>query len=122
MSRAEIFRSAERRRRLDRLAGRTARPPAPRAERTDRGSVLARPTRTVEGTVFEGRVARTGDHNYPWGVERRDQVELEKIVRQLTGAPVTLTHPQGMIRAGARAKVIGRVLSARVDGDHAVAS
>jgi hypothetical protein len=90
--------------------------PAPRrAGRTDRGSLLARPVETSYGTIFEGRAARSGRHEYPNGPEYRDLAELQRIVKQLPGAPLTLRHPVGMIADGAEAEIIGRVLRASIE-------
>lgn len=81
--------------------------------------------------MFEGRVARIhrqGDPlRYSWGDEHRDATELARIAAQLPGKPV-ITHPQAigqhpdeLLREGAPARTIGRVESARVDGEYVVA-
>lgn len=83
---------------------------------------LARPRRRGNGSVvYDGRIARTGPHQYPGRVERRDAAELARIARQMTGVPVTMAHPRGLIRDGAPARIIGAVENARVDGDFVVA-
>lgn len=92
--------------------------------RMDRASLLASPRVQSDGSViYTGRVARTGDHPYPWGVERRDESELRSIVNQLPGTPVLASHPAngGVLMRGAYGRKVGTVLSARVDGIHAVA-
>ena len=90
--------------------------------RVDRQGALAPP---VDARVFEGRVARIhhpGDAlKYQWGEEHRDATELAKVVGQLIGKPVTLAHPSGMVSEGAHAHVVGEIISARVDGEFAVA-
>lgn len=87
------------------------------------GARLAAP---VDDRIFEGRVARIhkpGDAlKYPWGEEHRDAAELAEVVRQLPGTKVTLSHPSGLLSDGVPARVIGKVISARVDGDYAVAT
>ena len=94
----------------------------PELRRDFRGSLteLSRPRVT-----FEGRVARlhtpTDPLVYDSGPEHRDAAELQRIVDQLPGLTVTLMHPPGMVADGAPAKVVGRVVSARVDGEYAVA-
>jgi len=86
--------------------------------RFDRGGITS-PTPKADGTViYSGRAARTGDHEYPWGTERRDADELRRITNQLKGAPVVTPHPTGLIREGAPANVVGEVTDAWVDGDH----
>lgn len=69
--------------------------------------------------MFSGFVARTGEHEYPWGTERRDSDELGVIVNQLIGKPVVISHPMGLIREGAAAIIVGEVMNAWVDGTHA---
>ncbi len=91
--------------------------------RTDRGGLAA----PVSAKIFEGRVARThtpADPLYygPGKNEYRDQSEVERIVKALPGLKFTNLHPEGFLRDGVEADVIGVVLSARVDGDHAVAT
>ena len=93
----------------------------------DKISTLARP---VTGTVFEGRVARThspGDplqyaHNTEHPLQTRSLEQLKNIVEQLPGKPITLGHPDDLISRGAIAQIVGKILEARVEGDHAVAS
>lgn len=89
--------------------------------RLDRGGLAA----PVSATIFEGRVARLhAPHDpleYSTGPEHRDAVELQRIVDQLAGIPVTWPHPPGLLRNGAQGKIIGRVLGGRLDGDFAVA-
>lgn len=90
--------------------------------RTDRGT-LQRPRRTADGLLVEGhaaRVHRVGDGlRYPTGEEYRDLAELRRIVDQLVGTPVTYKHPKGMISEDPRARVVGRVDAAWLDGEHA---
>jgi hypothetical protein len=80
------------------------------------------PYGAVAGVEYEGVAARV--HNpgdgltYPGRVEYRDLAELRNIVAQLPGKPVTLDHPNGLVSAST--KVVGRVVTARVDGDRAV--
>lgn len=82
---------------------------------------LERPRRLPDGSaIYSGRAARTGDHKYPWGVERRDHDELTSIVRQLPGKPVVVNHPQVLLSRGGVASIVGRVVRAEVRGDHAV--
>lgn len=71
----------------------------------------------LDGRILRGRAARTGDHHYSWGVEHRDAAELRRVVDQLPGAPLVIGHPAGMMRDGAAARVVGRVVAARVDAD-----
>jgi hypothetical protein len=82
------------------------------AQRTDRGSSLARPRVEGDRTIYAGRAGRTGPHEYPWGTEHRDAAELARIVEQLSGGaiPVRLAH------AG---PTVGRVRRSWLDGDHA---
>jgi len=80
---------------------------------------LSKPEYLSDGSaIFTGRVARTGDHSYPWGIERRDAIELQNIVRQLNDVPVTAFHPAILISQGGVARIVGKVLSgsSRVDG------
>ncbi|MDQ3295440.1 MAG: DUF2213 domain-containing protein [Myxococcota bacterium] len=85
--------------------------------RHDRGNnaPLAAP---LTGHLVEGRAARVhraGDPlRYETGPELRDDAELDAIVAQLVGKPVCVAHDRG--------RVIGRVVSARRDGDHAIAT
>lgn len=80
--------------------------------------------------MFEGRVARVhGDGDpldYSTGPEYRTRDELQRIVDQLPGCKVTLLHPDAAI-GGPRGEmsndaVVGVIVSARLDGDHAVAT
>lgn len=75
--------------------------------------------------IYEGRVARIhrdGDPlRYSWGDEYRDDEGLDQIVEQLVGKPVTLLHPEGFVSQGSPAKVVGKIIAARRDGDYAVA-
>lgn len=88
--------------------------------RTDRSlSPLSPPRSTPEGVLLEGRAARTGEHSYPWGVERRDAAELARIAAQLAGVPVVLRHPASGYVADDTPRA-GRVISARIDDDHVV--
>lgn len=82
---------------------------------------LPRPTSRGTSTIFTGRVARVGAHQYSWGTEHRDASELKRIVTQLAGKPVTLQHPAGLIKDGAAARIVGQIDRAWVDGDYAVA-
>ncbi len=84
----------------------------------------------TQSKTFIAKVARVGDHFYeansrgrgsPAGTERRDAAELRKIVSQLVGKPVTMSHPPGLIANGARADVVGKVVKSWIDGDFAVA-
>lgn len=90
--------------------------------RFDRG-ILQRPQRQGGVWILEGhaaRVHRPGDAlRYAHGDEYRDARELQKLTAQLTGLPVTLGHPPGLIKDGAKARVVGRIDSAWVDGEHA---
>lgn len=89
--------------------------------RTDRGP-LRKPQRAGAALVIEGhaaRVHRPGDPlRYAHGHEYRDAQELKRIADQLVGKPVTLGHPSGLIRDGAKAQVVGRIDAAWVDGEH----
>lgn len=93
--------------------------------RNDAGT-LAKPVRLPNGgAIVEGRVARAGPHVYrnddgSERIERRSLLELKLIVQQLAGKPITIGHPAGMISDGATAAIVGRVDSARLEGDHAV--
>ncbi len=95
--------------------------PGKEGVRQDRGGLAA----PVSATIFEGRVARLhAPHDpldYATGPEYRDAAELGRIVEQLEGIPVTLSHPPGLLRHGVEGKVIGRVVGGRLDGDFAVA-
>ncbi len=90
--------------------------------RFDRGQ-LRKPQRQSGTLVVEGhaaRVHRPGDPlRYAHGDEYRDRAELQRIVDQLPGVPVTIPHPPGLIRDGAKARVVGRVDAAWIDGEHA---
>lgn len=90
--------------------------------RFDRG-VLQRPQKRGRSLVVEGHAAREhrpGDPlRYAHGDEFRDASELRRIVDKLPGTPVTMGHPSGLIRDGAKAHVVGRVDAAWVDGEHA---
>jgi hypothetical protein len=80
-------------------------------------------------TIFIAKVARTGEHRYgdgerggrPAGTERRDSIELRKIVEQLPNKPITLGHPQGLISRGVPAKIVGKVTRSWIEGEFAVA-
>jgi hypothetical protein len=90
--------------------------------RSDRGGLAA----PVSAKIFEGRVGRThgpGDPLYygPDDLEYRDQSEVERIAAQLPGLKFTLLHPEGMLKDGSPAKIVGHVIEGRVDGNHAVA-
>lgn len=90
--------------------------------RFDRGT-LQRPLRRDGALVVEGYAARVHTPSdplrYPHGNEYRDRAELEKLVAQLPGLPVTLPHPPGLLKYGAKGRVIGRIDSAWLDGDAA---
>jgi hypothetical protein len=95
--------------------------------RLDRGGLLASP---VSGTLYEGRAARTHSTFTPLTYasgktlrsEYRDLDGLKQIIEQLPGLPVTLNHPSALIREGGKPKIIGKVVGARLENDHAVAS
>lgn len=89
--------------------------------RQDRGA-LASPRHVGNAIIFEGYVARTGAHEYPERntVEHRDAAELARIVDRLTGTPVTLGHPGGLVSA--RTRIVGRVERAWLDGEYAAAA
>ncbi len=55
---------------------------------------------------------------YAHGDEYRDADEIRKIAEALPGTPVTNGHPNGLIKAGIQARIVGRVDSAWVDGEH----
>lgn len=96
------------------------------------GPRLAPPRREAGVVVYELVAARThGDGDpltYSSGVEYRDRAELASIAKQLPGSKFLNLHPdpndrEGYVRDGAGAnQVIGRVRSARVDGDYVVAT
>lgn len=77
------------------------------------------------GVLYEGTVARAhgpGDPlTYEEGDEYRTVEELHRMVAQMPGTPITLNHPSTMIREGGKATIVGKITSARVDGDRAVA-
>ena len=90
---------------------------------TDRGGIVA----PVQAKTYEGVAARThkpGDAlQYPTGEEYRDLAELKSIVDQLNQTkPFLLLHPrdQKLLRDGGDGHHIGKVESARLDGDEAV--
>jgi hypothetical protein len=86
--------------------------------RFDFADSLDRPRILPDGSaIVHGRAARTGDHEYRWGTERRDLDELESIVRQLPGKPVTVDHPHTMLSKGGKASVVGAVKRASVRND-----
>ena len=90
--------------------------------RVDRGE-LARPIRPSNGALtVEGRIARTGPLAYGAGVENRDERGLAEIARTAIGRPVTLGHPTGLTREGAKAAVVGRIESTRIEAGHVVAT
>lgn len=92
------------------------------APHQDRGGLAA----PAEGTLYEGRAAAVhysgNPLRYPTGPEYRDPDELARLSEQLADKPVTLLHPGGLIRDGVPAKVIGRVVTSRLEDGHAVAS
>lgn len=88
--------------------------------RFDFSDSLGAPRYLSDGSaLIKGRAARTGDHHYSWGVERRDQAELESVIRQLPGKPVTIDHPATMISNGGQAPIGGSVKGAALRNDHA---
>jgi hypothetical protein len=92
--------------------------------RFDFSGALERPEIQPDGSViYTGRVARTGVHEYPWGVERRDASELARIATQLPGLPITAGHPRDgkLLVNGGQAERVGKILDAHVRGDHVVA-
>ncbi len=92
--------------------------------RFDFAGALESPEPQADGSViYTGRVARTGAHDYAWGVERRSDAELARIADQLAGLPITSEHPSDgrLLREGGRADVVGQILDARVEGAHVVA-
>lgn len=83
----------------------------------------------VQAKVYEGVAARThkpGDAlQYKSGEEYRDVDELRSIVEQLNQTkPFLLLHPRDgkLLRDGGDGHRIGKVTSARLDGDQAVVS
>ncbi len=86
---------------------------------------LAAPVQRDGYVEFEGVAARLhgpGDGlAYPEfkRTEYRDASELRAIVEQLPGKPVVVNHPQGG-KMKASTPIIGRVASARIDGDLAI--
>lgn len=80
----------------------------------------------VAATVYEGRVASVHTKSdplvYKWGNEYRSADLLPLIAAQLPGKPVTLLHPADHYNHGGNAKSVGTIASARVDGDHVIAS
>lgn len=106
------------------MADQNAEPGNARADR----AVLAPPIQRVDGIEFEGvvaRVHRIGDPLlYPeFGnrAEYRDLAELKNIVSQLPGKPVVSYEHPATKKVTAHTPVVGRVISARVDGDLAIA-
>lgn len=89
----------------------------------DRASLAA----PVTGKIYEGTVARIHPADDPlrYGPDRaecRDMAGLLEILAELqTSKPFTLLHPDDLISRGARADIVGRVISARIDGDFVVA-
>lgn len=81
--------------------------------------------------IFRAPFARTGDHKYgpgergslPPGIERRDRAELERIVAQVNAEPrpVTIRHPNGLIRDGAKPTLAGKAQRAWLEGELAYA-
>lgn len=78
----------------------------------------------VDLRVYQGRAARVhpvGDGlAYSWGTEYRDASELQRIVDQLPGKPLTLLHPDGLISGGAAAQIVGKVRATRLVDDCAL--
>lgn len=102
----------------------------------DRGGVPTFSTASkLKPRMLEGRVARTHSTAnpllYATGPEYRDRDELLKIIGQLVGLPVVthskpdpafeLGHPPGLIGSDVAYYEIGRVISAHLENDHAVA-
>lgn len=87
----------------------------------DRG-ILAAP---VKATIYEGRVGRTHTPSdalqYASGPEHRDIHEVQNIVNQLAGLPIYLGHPAIFPSADSGEKIVGRVLTGKLDSDSAVA-
>lgn len=86
--------------------------------------------------IFTGRIARIHrpgdalryrvprrDGTHVWREELRDLAELEKIKKQVVGRPLALRHPPfdprtgGMFMRGAKGKVVGVAVDARLDGE-----
>lgn len=86
--------------------------------RADLATDLPPPRVTAEGIVYTGRAARTGEHAYPWGLERRDAAELARVAEQLVGKPLVFLHPPDKVDP--KTPIKERVLTARVDGDHVI--
>ncbi len=93
---------------------------------------LKSPTRRTgsSSVVFEGVIARVhgpGDGlEYPNRVEYRDLSEVKRIVTAAPGTPVIVMHPPKDPKTGGRldpskTQVVGKILSARLDGNEAVA-
>lgn len=83
-------------------------------------SPLETPRILADGSMIAyGRAARTGDHEYPWGIERRDEAELSSIVSQLNYAPILVGHPDKLLRYGGTMPNAGQVLRASMREDHA---
>jgi hypothetical protein len=85
------------------------------------GKLLQSLAAPVDLRVYQGRAARVqplGDGlEYDWGTEYRDASELQRIVNQLPGKPITLLHPGGLIAEGTPAQIVGKVRSSKlVDG------
>ncbi len=79
--------------------------------------------------MFEGVIARVhgpGDGlEYPNRVEYRDLAEVRRIVKAAPGTPVIVNHPPKDPKTGGRldpekTQVVGKILSARLDGEEAV--
>lgn len=73
---------------------------------------------------LQGRAAKLHDDKspllYKWGKEKRDIAELKSIADQLPGKSLTLDHPKTLFSSGGKAPIIGKVLTAHVDGDAVV--
>lgn len=96
-------------------------------------AVLHAPIRRVDGVIYEGVAARVHTVNDPlrYGkrIELRDRSEVRRIVRDVPGARIVVLHPNpdkpgpdGKPLGGrvSDEPVMGKVLSARLDGDLAI--
>lgn len=96
-------------------------------QRRDRGQ-LAAPITATDGQsgIYEGVVATVHTDAdplvYKWGKEFRRADVLPLISAQLPGKPVTMLHPREHYNHGGKVKPVGVIASARVDGDHVVAT
>lgn len=90
-------------------------------DHADRTSLV--PARAA--VIYEGWVARIHTLDSPLvytsGPEYRDESGLLTILAQLVGLPVTLQHPDGLLKHGRVGHIVGHVASGRLDDDHVVA-